>query len=392
MNKKILTTLMLVTLSFNTLGVFAAECENCKTGTDRIPVQGFAVYSGTDNFHPYNFTRREVGDDDVLIEIMYSGICHSDIHQVKGDFQPTYYPLVPGHEIVGRIVKVGKNVKRFKAGDYAGVGCMVDSCGKCHYCLMDKEEFCEKGAAFTYSSKDQYHGNEITQGGYSNRIVVDEKFAIKVPKGADIKKVAPLLCAGVTTYSPIKFSHVKKGDKVAVAGFGGLGHMAVQYMVKLGADVTVFDITNDKRDAAFKLGAKKYVNINNPEELKGLDNSLDFIISTVPFDYDPEMYIKMLKMGGEMAIVGLPKNTSININFFVFNANRKVYGSLIGGIKETQEMLDYSVKNNIYPEVEVIPAKAEAIDKAYKSVEKGEVKFRYVIDMSTINNADFDEK
>jgi uncharacterized zinc-type alcohol dehydrogenase-like protein len=304
----------------------------------RVASKGFAVHSHDDHFHPHEFTRHAVGKDDIQIEILYSGICHSDIHAVRDEQQPlglkTAYPMVPGHEIAGRVVKVGKNVSKFKVGDFAGVGCMVNACGKCSHCLAGKEQFCENGTVFTYNSIDHYHGDEVTKGGYSNNIVVSEKFAIQVPAAADITKVAPLLCAGIMTYSPIRYARVKAGDKVAVAGYGGLGHMAVQYLVALGTDVTVFDITEEKRADALRMGAKRYVNINNPKELEGLNNSLDFIISTIPYDnYDPLVYARMLKVGGKMAIVGLPSNTTINIAALAFSAaQREIFGSLIGGI------------------------------------------------------------
>lgn len=356
--------------------------------TDRIPAKGFAVFSAKDTFHPYEFTRHAVGDNEVQIEIMYAGICHSDLHaawdEQKEQGLHSVYPMVPGHEIAGRVVKVGKNITKHKIGDYAGIGCMVDACGHCSSCDMHKEQFCEKGTAFTYNSVDKYHNDEVTMGGYSNTIVVNEKFAIKIPKDADMKRVAPLLCAGVTTWSPIHFSGVKKGDKVAVAGYGGLGHMAVQYLVDLGADVTIFDRTEDKRLDAMRMGATHYVNVSNIEEMKGLNNTFDFIISTIPTNYEPQQYLAMLKMGGEMAIVGLPDKSTLNIANMAFLSQRKVYGSLIGGIKETQEMLDYSVAHNIYPEIELIKAEASEIDKAWRKVSEGKVKFRYVIDMNTL--------
>lgn len=356
--------------------------------TDRIPAKGFAVFSAKDTFHPYGFTRHAVGDNEVQIEIMYAGICHSDLHaawdEQKEQGLHSVYPMVPGHEIAGRVVKVGKNVTKHKIGDYAGIGCMVDACGHCSSCDMHKEQFCEKGTAFTYNSVDKYHNDEVTMGGYSNTIVVNEKFAIKIPKDADMKRVAPLLCAGVTTWSSIHFSGVKKGDKVAVAGYGGLGHMAVQYLVNLGADVTVFDRIEEKRLDAMRMGATHYVNVSNTEEMKGLNNAFDFILSTIPTNYEPQQYLAMLKMGGEMAIVGLPDKSTLNIANMAFLSQRKVYGSLIGGIKETQEMLDYSVAHNIYPEVELIKAEASEIDKAWRKVSEGKVKFRYVIDMNTM--------
>ena len=355
-----------------------------------IPAKGFALHSKDGHFQPFEFSRHALGDDDILIDILYAGICHSDIHAARDEQiaqgNHATYPMVPGHEIAGRVVKVGKNVKKFKAGDYAGVGCMVNSCGHCSFCGMDKEQFCENGTAFTYNSPDKYHGGEITMGGYSNNIVVSERFAIKIPEEADLKRVAPLLCAGVTTWSPIHFSGVARGNTVGVAGFGGLGHMAVQYLVNLGANVTVFDLSEEKRADAMRLGAKRFVNVNKQEEMKKLENQFDFIITTIPANYESLSYVRMLKYGkGELAIVGLPGNSTINIaNLALAGPNRKVYGSLIGGIRETQEMLDYSIKHNIYPEVEMIRADAAEIDKAYQNVIDGKVKFRYVIDMKTM--------
>ncbi|MBK0368679.1 NAD(P)-dependent alcohol dehydrogenase [Flavobacterium agrisoli] len=351
-----------------------------------IPSKGFAVLAADGKFKPFEFNRHALGDNEILIETLYASICHSDIHHVHGDWGKEEFPMVPGHEIAGRVSKVGKNVTKFKVGDYAGVGCMVNSCGKCDFCKAGLEQYC-KDVVLTYHDKDQFHDNEVTQGGYSNNIVLTENFAIKLPANTDMKKVAPLLCAGITTYSPIHYAQVKKGDKVGVAGFGGLGHMAVQYAVKIGAEVTVFDITEEKRADAKRLGAVKYVNVNNPEDLKGLDNSLNFIISTIPASYDPNIYLKMLKIDGQMAFVGLPpyaKMPIIPIDKLIWQGNRKVFGSQIGGIKETQEMLDYSIANNIYPEVEIIPATSKAIEVAYQNVLDGKVKFRYVIDMKTL--------
>jgi uncharacterized zinc-type alcohol dehydrogenase-like protein len=239
----------------------------------------------------------------------------------------------------------------------------------------------------TYHGHDQFHDNEITQGGYSDNLVVSAGFAIKIPANAQIEKVAPLLCAGITTYSPLHYAGVKKGDKVAVAGFGGLGHMALQYAVRLGADVTVFDITEDKRADALKMGAVRYVNVNKTNESKDLKSTFDFILSTIPTKYEPAMYLKMLKIDGQMGIVGLPAVTNmptLSVMSLVMQGNRKVFGSQIGGIKETQEMLDYSVANGIYPQVEIIKAEGEAIDQAYRNVLDGKVKYRYVIDMKTL--------
>lgn len=350
---------------------------------ERIPTKAYAAHSKEWKFKPFSFTRHALGQNDILIEILYAGICHSDLHSVSGDHHGTTYPIVPGHEIVGRVVAVGQKVSKFKIGDYAGVGCMVNSCGECDACKRSEEQFCERGKSiFTYNSVDYFHGNENTYGGYSNNIVVSENFGIKVAKDADISKIAPLLCAGITTYSPIKFSKVKKGDKVAVAGLGGLGHMALKYMIALGAEVTCFDIVPSKKKAVLKLGAKRFIDVNS-DDFKKIKNEFDFIISTIPYEYDINAYHKMLKLNGEMAIVGLPVKANINGVDMIWNFRKKIYSSLIGGIKETQEMLDYSIKNNIYPEVEIIPI--TRLDEAYQNVAKGRVEFRYVIDMSTLS-------
>ena len=363
------------------LAAVLLSCGTALAQTDsRIKAKGLATKAG-ENFKTMEFTRHAVGESDIQIEILYAGICHSDFLTKRQNEW-----IVPGHEIVGKVVKVGNDVTKFKVGDYAGVGCMVNACQSCHYCNRDKEQFCENGTVFTYASRDHHHGGEVTQGGYSDNLVVDEHFAVQIPKDADLKRVAPLLCAGVTTWSPIHFSKVKRGDKVGVAGFGGLGHMAVQYLVDLGAEVTVFDLTEDKRQDAHTLGAVAYVNVNNKSEWEGLKDKFDFIISTIPNDYDAMMYLNMLKFEkGELAIVGLPPNTTLNILPMILQApNRKVYGSLIGGMKETQEMLDYSIKNKIYPMVEIIKAEPQEIDKAYRNIDEGKVKFRYVIDMKTL--------
>ena len=355
----------------------------------RINSKGIAAISRNMNFATIEFTRHPVGENDILIEILYAGICHSDIHSINGDWGNSSYPLVVGHEIAGRVVQVGSAVTKFKVGDYAGVGCMVNACGECINCLNNQEQYCLNRAVWTYGSIDRFHNNEITQGGYSDNITVSEKFAVLIPSNAQIEKVAPLLCAGVTTYSPIQVMKIKRGDKVGVAGFGGLGHMAVQYTVKLGAEVTVFDITEDKREDASNMGAVKYVNVNNNNDLQNLDNTLDYIISTIPARYDLNMYMSMLKRGGEMAILGIPavnQMASLNIGDLVLaNGSRKIFGSMIGGMKETQDMLDYSVANDIYPEVEIINAEPRAVEEAYRNVIEGKVKFRYVIDMKTLN-------
>lgn len=351
--------------------------------TRQITSKGYALYAADGELAPYTFTRHPIGENDILIETLYCGVCHSDIHQGRGDWSPQTYPLVPGHEIVGRVVQVGNKVTKFKVGDYAGVGCMVNSCRYCEYCQAGEEQYCLDGRVLTYGDKDLYHGNEISQGGYSNNIVVDESFAITIPVGAPIEKIGPLMCAGVTTYSPIMYAKVKKGDKIGIAGFGGLGHMAVQYAVSLGAEVTVFDITDEKRDEALSYGAVRYVNVRKPEELEGLDNTFRFILSTIPSAYDPMLYVNMLKVDGELAVVGMPAlKDGPKVTALGLRGRKKVWFSLIGGIRETQEAVNYSIAHNIYPKVEIIPI--QNINNAWKNVQEGKVKFRYVIDMRTI--------
>lgn len=351
----------------------------------RIPAKGFAVLEAKGKFQPYAFTRRPVGDDDILIDILYAGICHSDVHKVRDDWKAETYPIVPGHEIAGRVTQVGKNVTKFQVGDYAGVGVWIGSCGKCEYCTTQMEHLCAK-RVISFASVDPAHNNEPTNGGYSNNYVVSQNFAIKIPSNALIEKVAPLLCAGITAYTPVLFSKIKRGDRVGVAGFGGLGHMAVKYAVALGAEVTVFDITEDKRRDAIKLGAVKYVNVRHPNELEGLNNTLNVIINTISAKHDPLVYMRMLRLGGEMAVLGLPpteETPSIRTSVLPNIPLVKVYGSNTGSISQIQEMMDYSVANNIYPEVEVIPV--TRIDEAYQGVLEGKVKFRYVLDMKTMS-------
>ncbi|MEI0448050.1 NAD(P)-dependent alcohol dehydrogenase [Brachyspira intermedia] len=347
----------------------------------RINAKGYAVHSKTDTFKPFEFSRHSMGDNDILIEIMYAGICHSDIHSARSEWHEGIYPMVPGHEIAGKVVAVGKNVTKFKVGDYAGVGCMVNSCGECEACKRSHEQFCERGqTVLTYDCKDHFHDNEPTYGGYSNNIVVSEKFAITVPKDAPMEKVAPLLCAGITTYSPLKFSGVKEGDIVGVAGFGGLGSMAVKYAVNMGAQVYVFARNDKKKKEALEMGAKDLFT-----STKDVPVRFDLIISTIPTGYDVNNYVDLLKYGGEMAIVGLPPaelKQSIDLARLIFSGGKKVYGSMIGGIKETQEMLDFSLKHKIYPETEIIAA--NQIDEAYQKLTTGQAKFRYVIDMKTL--------
>lgn len=350
------------------------------TNNNRIEATALAVENKNAKFKKITISRHPLGDQDILIDIYYCGICHSDIHEARSEWQQGIYPMVPGHEIAGKVVAVGKDVEKFKVGDLAGVGCMVNSCCTCPSCTDNQEQYCEKGMVPTYNSKDYVRSEPNTYGGYSSNIVVNERFAVNVPENAPLDKVGPLLCSGITTYSPIKFSNVKKGDKVAVAGFGGLGLMAAKYCLALGAEVYVFARNKRKEEFAKKLGITKlYDSTENVEE------RFDFIISTIPTPYNPTSYLKLLKRGGEMAIVGLPPTEvipMISIANLVFMGGKKVYGSLIGGMKETQEMLDFSLKNNIYPETVIV--KADQVDWVYEQLTTGKGQFRYVIDMKTL--------
>ncbi|MFQ6342345.1 NAD(P)-dependent alcohol dehydrogenase [Campylobacter sp. VTCC 70190] len=346
----------------------------------RVASKGYAMLDKNAKFTPFEFSRHSVGERDILIKIHFAGICHSDIHTARSEWGETTYPCVPGHEIAGEVIAVGAGVSKFKVGDYAGVGCMVNSCGECEACKLSQEQFCQKGKTiFTYNSKDIFHGGENTYGGYSNNIVVSEKFAICVPKNAPLEKVAPLLCAGITTYSPLKFSGVKEGFKVGIAGFGGLGVMGVKYALKLGAKVSVFARNENKKQEALELGVSNFYTHTDANIIK---ERFDLIISTIPTFYEPSAYLDLLKFGGEFGIVGLPPHEnmpSISVKDFVYKAGKRVYGSLIGGIKETQEMMDFSLKHAIYPETELI--KPSQIDEAYEKLTSGKAKFRYVIDM-----------
>lgn len=318
-----------------------------------------------------------------MIEILYAGICHSDIHTARGEWGEVSYPLVPGHEIAGRVIGVGSKVAKVRVGDLVGVGCMVNSC---QTCSSGEEQFCDEGKTiFTYASKDIFHNGVLTQGGYSNNIVVNEHFVIKIPNNAQIEKIAPLLCAGIATYSALKRANIKEGDEVGIVGFGGLGHMAVQYAKSFGANVSVFATSESKRDLAFSLGAKHFYNVKNSEEMQGLNNRFSFILSTVASSYEITEYTKMLKVDGEIVIVGVPSLTNpatLDATSLIWSFRRKVSSSLIGGIKETQEMVDYSVEKGIYPMIEMI--NIDELDQAYERVLKSDVLFRFVIDMKSL--------
>ena len=349
-----------------------------------VASKGYAARDTSGKLSPWSFERRPVGDDDILIEIKFCGICHSDIHQLRGDWGPQKYPQVPGHEIAGVVVATGKNVTRFKVGDHAGVGCMVDSCGTCESCRHGEEQHCDNDATlFTYGYPDKTSPTGITQGGYANNIVVKERFAIPLPKTIRLQDAAPLLCAGITTYSPLVKASIKKGDKVGVAGIGGLGHLAIKLAVAKGAEVYAFTTSASKVNDIRRFGAKEVVVVDSLERLKPYNKSLDYMISTIPVNYDVGTYASLVKPYGNYTQVGMPAKGEVTINNFAFNRNRVRYStSLIGGIPQTQEVIDYCAKNKIYPEVQVIKS-SEANDTWEKVINK-EARYRYVIDAATI--------
>ncbi|HEY4111897.1 NAD(P)-dependent alcohol dehydrogenase [Puia sp.] len=346
-----------------------------------IPVKGYAAQSPTTDLAPWNFQRRDVGPHDVQFDIQFCGVCHSDLHQIKNDWFPGIFPMVPGHEIVGKVVKVGSAVKKFKVGDLAGTGCLVDSCRHCDNCKDDLEQYCTNGGSYTYNSTEQDHKTP-TYGGYSNSIVVHEDFVLHISEKLDLAATAPLLCAGITTYSPLRHWKIGKGHKVAIVGLGGLGHMGVKFAAAFGAEVTVMSTSPSKEKDAKKLGAHHFLVTKDPEQVKAAANSFDFILDTVSAEHDVNMYMSMLKRDGTHCIVGLP-STAIPIQPFTVVGGRKSFaGSSIGGLKETQEMLDYCAEHNIVSDIEMIDIRD--ITKSFARMEKGDVRYRFVIDIATI--------
>jgi len=349
-----------------------------------VASKGYAARDTSGKLSPWSFERRPVGDDDILIEIKFCGICHSDIHQLRGDWGPQKYPQVPGHEIAGVVVATGKNVTRFKVGDHAGVGCMVDSCGTCESCKHGEEQHCDNDATlFTYGYPDKTSPTGITQGGYANNLVVRERFAIQLPRTIELQNAAPLLCAGITTYSPLVKASIKKSDKVGVAGIGGLGHLAIKLAVAKGAEVYAFTTSESKVNDIRRFGAKEVVVVDSVEKLKPYNKSLDYMVSTIPVNYDVGAYASLVKPYGNYIQVGMPTKGEVTINNFAFNRNRVRYStSLIGGIPQTQEVIDYCAQNKIYPEVQVI--KASEVNETWEKVVNKEARYRYVIDAATI--------
>jgi uncharacterized zinc-type alcohol dehydrogenase-like protein len=346
-----------------------------------MKTKAYGAQSETSGISSLTIDRRDPKPDDVVIDIAYCGICHSDIHTARGEWGRTTYPCVPGHEIVGKITAVGKRVKRFKVGETAGVGCFVDSCGKCAPCRNHEEQFCVDHTVFTYGSKE-LDNKTPTFGGYSTSITVKEKYVLKIKKDQPLERIAPLLCAGITTYSPLKRYGTKKGSKVGVVGLGGLGHMAVKIAKAMGAEVTVFSTSPGKEKDAKKLGAKNFLITSNPENFQSYAGKLDLIIDTVSAKHDFSLYMSTLKIGGTLVLVGAAPEPNQVAAMALIYGRKSLAGSLIGGIKETQEMLDFCAKKKVFADIELISA--SQINEAYDRTVSGQVKYRFVIDNKTM--------
>lgn len=345
-------------------------------------INAYGAESAIAPMHSLTVSRRAVSEFDVEIEILYCGICHSDLHAVHNDWGGTVYPIVPGHEIVGRVTKIGEGVTKFNIGDLAGVGCIVDSCRECDHCHDGNEQFCNKGWTVVFNSKDRKHGG-ITYGGFSESIVVDENYVVHVPETLNLASAAPILCAGITVYSPLKHWKTGPGKNIGIIGLGGLGHMAIKIAKAMGANVTVFTTSQTKADDATRLGADNVVLSSDAVQMKKCPKQ-DMILDTVSAKHDVNTYLNLLKVDGSLVLVGLP-NQPLEVGAFnIVNGRKSFSGSNIGGIAETQEVLDFCAKHNITAEIELI--NAEQINEAFERLEKGEVKYRFVIDMASLKN------
>ena len=346
-----------------------------------LPTRGYAAKTATSKLEPFQFERRDPGADDIVIDIQFCGICHSDIHQVRDEWGGSIYPMVPGHEIVGRVTHTGSNVRRFRVGDLAGVGCFVDTCRTCDSCTHGHEHLCQKALILTYNCLEK-DGKTPTYGGYSGQIVCDDKYAFRMPTTIPVPNTAPLLCAGITTYSPLRMNNVGPGSRVAIVGLGGLGHMGVKFAVAMGADVTVLSTAKSKEKDAKRLGAQHFAVTTDKKSLGALTNTFDFILDCASASHDLNMYLNMLDRDGVMVLVGVPPESMDLAAFSLIRNRRRLAGSMLGGLAEIQQMLDYCGENQIASDVEVIAMKdAEA---AYERVIKGDVRYRFVIDMKTL--------
>lgn len=346
-----------------------------------LPTRGYATKGPTSVLEPFNFERRELGPHDVLIEILYCGICHSDIHQARDEWGGSIFPMVPGHEIVGRVTRVGSKVKRFSVGELAGVGCFVDSCRACASCKAGLEQYCEDHLVLTYNGTEK-DKKTPTHGGYSSQIAVDEHYTLKISSKLPLAGAAPLLCAGITTYSPLKHFNVGSGQRVGVVGLGGLGHMAVKLAASMGAEVTVLSTSKTKEQDARRLGAHDFVVSLDPKHLDALANRFDFILDAVSAPHDVNAYLNLLRRDGVLVLVGVPAKPLQIQAFSLILKRRRLTGSAIGGIRETQEMLDYCAEKNITSDVEIIPI--QQVEAAWERTVKGDVRYRFVIDMKTL--------
>jgi alcohol dehydrogenase (NADP+) len=350
-----------------------------------FPAKAFAAHDPASPLSGHTIARRSPRPQDVQIEILFCGVCHSDLHQVRNEWKeviPTVYPCVPGHEIVGRVVKVGSAVKKFKEGDIAAVGCMVDSCRMCASCRAGEEQYCENGMTLTYNSEDKIRGG-VTYGGYSESIVVDEAYVLRVPNGLDPAGTAPLLCAGITTYSPLRHWKVGKGQEVGIVGLGGLGHMGLKFAHALGAHVVLFTTSANKTADAFRLGADEVVISKNPDAVMKHAGSFNFILDCVSADHDVNAYLSLLKRDGTLTLVGAPEKPFPASSFNLIIGRHSLSGSAIGGIRETQEMLDFCAEHGITADVEKI--RIQQINEAYARLLNQDVKYRFVIDMASLN-------
>ncbi len=348
-----------------------------------LPTKGYAALTEKAPLQPFTFERREVGPHDVLITISHCGICHSDIHQARNEWGGSLFPMVPGHEIVGTVARVGAGVKRFHSGDRVGVGCFVDSCRTCAACREGLDQYCESGALWTYSAKDR--AGRITQGGYSTQIVVDENYVLRIPSALSPAGAAPLLCAGITTYSPLRHWGIGRYHKLAVVGLGGLGHMAVKIAKALGTEVTVLSTSGSKRHDAERLGAHDFAVTSDPTTFSTRQRHFDFVLDTVSAPHDYNAYVNLLKTDGTMILVGAPDQPALLAPFPLILNRRRIAGSVIGGIRETQEMLDFCAEHRIESDVEVIPI--QQVNEAYERVVKGDVRFRFVIDLASLKQS-----
>jgi alcohol dehydrogenase (NADP+) len=347
-----------------------------------LKTPAYAAQSAKATLAPWSIERREPGPHDVLIDILYCGVCHSDIHQVKDEWNNSIFPMVPGHEIIGRVVKVGDRVKRWKPGHIVGVGCFVDSCRRCEACRAGEEQYCEPGMTLTYNGYER-DGKTPTYGGYSTRITVDENYVLSIPSGIPLERAAPLLCAGITTYSPLKHFGLEADDKLAVVGLGGLGHMAVKLGHAMGAHVTVLSHSPGKRKDALALGADDFLVTKDEAVFKDNAGRFDFIIDTVSATHDYNAYLNLLRRDGVMVLVGLPDPTPLSAGPLIMK-RRNLAGSLIGGIRETQEMLDFCAAHGVAADVEVIPI--QEINQAYERMLNNDVRYRFVIDLASLKS------